>query len=331
MRALLVSALAILLVAGCFGGDAKPASRHASAVGGKVTHGWDYKGESVIIAGAVLDAILFDGTNNGSVTVSALMENRQVDILFDAFAEAPDKPFQDGGVAFDIEEHGDTGIGDAALPHLHALAAAWGKARVSVDGKLAAPEPWTAHLMVSQDTVRGPDGRITKADGTTPYDPATPADALRAENDPQAILFVKHPMGETYQDPPVNVSVTLQCQGAACSVTQEILTEPGATTLDLNLSVFGPDASLPFGALGQGSVSIVDGNGTELSHLEVAPQPTGGGPTATGTLLLVGAALPISATLTGDGIFSVSIVGSAQYASTPFLVFTWDEVTLEDG
>lgn len=324
----LVFALVVFaLLAGCTKEEASPDSRTFSASGGKLSLGWAYDGVGVTPAGASLDGFVVDSTNSGSVNASFDLGGSKWVIRFDAFAEAPGKAFMDGGVKIDLDEHGDTGVADASIPKIHALAAAWGTARVTREGVLAAPLPYSAHLMLSGDTVRSADGRITKADGTTPYDPSTPSDAKRGEGDPQVILWIKHPNGETFSRPPADISASVSCQGPQCTQSAELTIEAGAESFDLNISTLGPAAQLPLGSLGQGRFAIVDANGTELSSGSIAPQPQGGAPSATGIVALKGAVLPLSLVVTGDGAFTVQAVGTANFGDVPFIVLTWDDVT----
>lgn len=323
-----VPLLALALVAGCLGGEEAPDARAFTATGGMLSEGWAYDGVGLIPAQASLQGDTRDEENTGTVVAQFEAFGSAWRITFATFAEASGRTFQDGGIEHELDEHGDTGVADASIPRIHAHVAAWGSARVERDGALATSEPWTAHLMVSQDSVRGPDGKILKADGATPYDPATPADARRFEGDPQALLFVKHPQGETFSRAPANVSASVSCASPQCAESSEVVIEEGAAFLQLNLTTTGPDASLPFGSLGQGRFALLDAAGNEIASGDVSPQPTGGAPTATGALPLAGVALPLTLAVTGSGLFTVTATGAATFEDHPFLVLTWDDVTI---
>ena len=320
--------LALASFAGCVGDDEAPAQYRVQAENGVASRGWAYDGAGLAPAQASLAGEVRDAENTGALTATFTLDGARYEVVFDQFAQAEGREFMDGGVAFALDEHGDTGVADASIPRIHATLAAWGKAKVSRDGELVTSEPWNAHVMISRDTVRGTDGRIAKADGATPYDPNAPADARRIENDPQAILWIKHPQGETFQRPPANLTASLACQAPQCATAQELAIEEGAATLTLNVTLAGPDPTLPVGAVGQGRVALIDANGTELAGFDVAPGPGGPSVTAIDAVPLDDAVLPLSLTLTGSGVFSVTAEGSATYTDVPFIVLTWDEVTL---
>lgn len=318
--------LCALASAGCFGDDPLPASRMVSATGGRVSEGWAYDGVGVATGGASLEGTLDNPGNAGSVKVSFDLHGSKYVATFDQFKES--KPFMDGGVAFALDEHGGTGVGDASIPRIHALVAAWGTAKVTKDGKpLAgkAGEAWTAHLMVSRDTVRGADGKITKADGTTPYDPATPDDARRVENDPQALFFVKHPDGETAERAPVTGSAAVAISGPQQTGTAEVPVEAGAEAATVNVTITPGATPVP---LGQVAVRILDANGTELASepaTNVLPNQPVVKTFELGADKLAG---PLTVEVSGSGAYSATVDWTVAFDDHPFLVVTWDEVTL---
>lgn len=322
----LVLALFAVPLAGCFGGDEVPAERTFMASGGKASRGWAYDGAGIEAVGASLDGMMSDADNTGIANITFDFAGSTWVVTFDTFAASKD--FQDGGIEFELDEHGDTGTADASIPKIHATLAAWGSAKVMRDGALATPEPWTAHLMISADTVRGADGKIAKADGTTPYDPSAPADARRVEGDAQALLSLKHPQGETFSRAPVNVTAALSCAAPQCAQSAELAFEEGADALELNVTVSAPSTlPVPAGPLGQGRVAIVDANGTELAGMAIAPNPQAGAATPL-PVPLEGAVFPLTVQVTGDGVFDVTLAGTATYSDVPFIVLTWDEVTV---
>lgn len=317
----------LALLAGCTRGGDSPAERTFSASGGKASLGWAYDGATVQPASATLDGTIVDADNTGNATATFQLANSTWTIVFDRFAQGEGRDFQDGGVAFDLNEHGDTGVADASIPRIHALVAAWGTAAVMRDGALAAPEPWTAHLMISGDTVRAADGKITKADGTTPYDPASPADARRIEGDPQAFLFVKHPQGETFaREPVVQTPSPITCTGPECLQTAEVVVESGASLVTINVTFTGSEASLPVVA-GQGTVRLLDAEGTELDAQPFQVTPAGAGTVLTFSIpsAPVGA---ITVEVAGGGAYTATIDAIVEYDDLPFIVLTWDEVTV---
>lgn len=325
MRPVLVLALALALLAGCFGQDEAPAERSFTAAGGSSSNGWAYDGAGLTAAGATLDGRVSNVDNTGIVNVSFQHAGSTWVVTFDAFAQAADRTFMDGGVAFDLDEHGDTGVADASIPRIHAIVAAWGTAKVMRDGVLATPEPWAAHLMVSRDTVRGPDGKIAKADGTTPYDPSAAGDARRIENDPQALMFLKHPQGETFSREPVAASETLTCSGPQCVQSAEVAFDTGAASIQVNVSI------LPMGpapaALGQGNVRVVDAAGTELGTAAFQALPNA--PVLVPFVIDPATAIaPLTVEVSGAGAYSALVDSVVAYDDVPFIVLTWDEVTI---
>lgn len=181
--------------------------------------------------------------------------------------------------------------------------------------------------MVSRDTVRGADGKITKADGATPYDPAAPSDARRIEGDLQALMFLKHPLGETFQREPAPQSLSLACAGPQCAQSVELAIEEGATSFEGNVT-FVPSGPLPVAA-GRGTLIVTDAAGEvvyQSGEQQVLPGPT---PTTLPVSIpLDGAVGPLTLELRGDGAFSVTFEGTVTYVDHPFLVITWNEPTL---
>jgi hypothetical protein len=330
MRAF-VALACLLLVAGCLGKDSAPDTRTVMASEGKASMGWSYDGAGLQAATASLDGLFVDSANTGNVNISFELADSRWSVVFDKFAQAADKPFMDGGIEFDLDEHGDTGVADKSIPKIHALVAAWGQASVSRDGVPVTLDAWSAHIMVSEDTVRGVDGKITKTDGATPYDPATPADARRIEGDPQVLFWIKHPQGETFSRAPESITASVSCQGPQCGSSVEIAIPKGASMLDLNVTFSGPASpvSVPVGPVGQGRLTILDANGTELAGIDIATSPAGNGSTAIGSIALEGAPLPLTMTLAGDGAFTATATGMARFQNIPFIVLTWDDITVD--
>lgn len=322
---LLVVALSAVAFAGCFGDEPLPAQRGVSASGGKTSDGWAYDGAGVAGGSATLEGTLDNEQNTGTLTVTFDHQGSKYVVTFDQFAQTKD--FMQGGIAFETPEHGDTNVGDASIPTIHAHVAAWGTATVTRDGAPvvgSAGDRWSAHLMVSRDTVRGSDNKITKADGAAPYDPAAPTDARRVENDPQALFFVKHPDGETAKREPATGSATLTFQGPAATQTTEVPAEKGAASVVINVTATGGAA--PVG-VGQISVSVKDAEGTEVAgqgSTNVLPNAPFA---ASFDIPIEKVTGPLTVEITGQGTFSVVVDHVVTYDDHPFIVVTWDEVT----
>lgn len=326
-RALLLTLLlAAVPLAGCFGSEAEVVERTFTATGGKASEGWAYDGVGLVDAAATLDGRVNNAENSGLVTVSFQLAGSDWAVTFDQFAGAPDKPFMDGGIAFDLAEHGDTGIADTSIPQILALVAAWGKATVTRDGEPVLGKDgnplWSAHLMVSDTTVRGSDGKIAKADGASPYDPASPADARRIEGQRQVLFWIKSPDGEAAkaEDEPVTGSATFL--GPETTQTIDVPTTKGGR-VTLNLTATGNGNPL---ALGQVSFRLVDENGTEVAPA-VGGSVTPSAPFS-GVLEADNVPGPLKLEITGQGAFTARVDGVAKSSDVPFVVLTWNEVTL---
>lgn len=302
----------LLLVAGCFGGKDAPAQLRFGATGGKVSPGWAYDGEGLAPSNATLLGELANADNTGLVNVTFNFHHSQYAILFDEFAQAPGKDFQDGGIAFDLDEHGSSGHGDNALPMLHARGAAWGTAVVLRDGEPETVKPWTAHLMLSEDTVRSADGRISLDDASV------------VKGDPQAIFLIKHPDGENASIPPLAVSQSVSCAGP-CNTPVDIPVQRGAEALTINVTLAPSQGPL---AAGQGTLRVVDANGTDIGT-PVAFQVTPADAGKVVTIEVAGGDLhgPVQLVINGQGAFVAQVDASATYDLHPFIVVTWDDIT----
>lgn len=324
MRPVLAVVLA-LAIAGCFGDDPAPAERSLSASGGVVSAGWAYDGAGVIGRDATLSGVTNDPENVGAVNASFALGGSTWTVVFDQFGGSQE--FMDGGVEFDLTEHGDSGVADASIPKIRARIAAWGTATVLKDGVPVAGakgDRWAAHLMVSEDTVRGADGRILNAAGNAPYDPAKPADARVVTDDSQALLKLVHPGGEGAARATVNASTSLAFAGPESTQTVDIPSEAGALSLVVNVTVSGPQ-SAPLG-VGQATLTLKDagGNATKTTQLTLAPnQP------ATASFALAGAEVtgPFTLEVKGVGAFTASVDYVVTFDDHPFIVVTWNDVT----
>ncbi len=305
-------------MAGCFGGDDAPPTRTATASGGAASDGYAYDGEGIVSADATLSATVNEDEETGSINASFEAWNSTWTVRFDQFSETAD--FMDGGIVFDILEHGDTGVSSPAIPAIMANVAAWGSADVTRDGEAYDPQGnegrWSAHLMLSDDTVRGPDGLITKADGTTPYDPSTPEDARTIEDDRQAILTLTAPSGAESAREAVAVEESFQFQGPNNRETVEFPTAPHSQ-LALNIVA---EAASGAGA-GNFTYRLVDANGTEIDAGGDTVTPTGGlqfAPEVTATT-------PTTLILTGSGAYEVTVEATVTYDDHPDIVLFWQD------
>lgn len=321
MRAPLLVIL-VVAAAGCFSDEAPPSTRSATASGGKVSEGWDYAGAATTPGGATLTATFNDPEDTGNATVAFDFHGASWTVTFDQVAGP--QPFMDGGVEFDLTEHGDSGTADASIPRIMARVAAWGTALVTKNGAPvtgAAGGRWSAHLMLSDDSVRGADNKISNAAGGA-YDPAKAGDARVVMGDPQALLKIVHPDGESATRAPLAASATLAFAGPETTQTVDVPSEAGAALLVVNVTVSGPQGA-PVGA-GQAVVTLRDagGNATDSVTLLVAPnQPSTAG-FEVGSDEITG---PMTVEVVGTGAFTAVVDHVVTFDDHPFLTITWDE------
>lgn len=316
--------LVALALAGCFGSEALPAERTVQASAGRTSDGWAYDGAGLGPAAATLEGTLNNDQNAGSVTVGFAHHGSQYVVTFDQFAES--KEFMDGGVAFEIDEHGDSGIGDASIPKIRATLAAWGTATVVKDGEPLvgkAGDRWTAHLMVAEESVRGPDGKITNAAGASPYNPASPADARVIPDDPQALFFIKHPDGETFSRAPLTGSGSLAFAGPESTQSVDVPAEKGASGAILNVTASGGAAPVGFGQI---AVRILDAEGNELAGTPQSAFLPNQPPVLSYALDADSVTGPLTVEITGSGSYTATVDWNVTYADYPFIVVTFDEV-----
>jgi hypothetical protein len=98
------------------------------------------------------------------------------------FHVQPNQTWQDGGVECGLVEHGASGHGNKMEPQMDLHCAGWGTATATRDGQpltdpVTGATSFNAHFMLSKQAMLH-DGKVTKADGTTPFDPLHPADGF---------------------------------------------------------------------------------------------------------------------------------------------------------
>lgn len=325
----------VLAVALALAGCAKkpgPTSYSFSAAGGKVSDGWARDGVG-LVPGASLSGTLSDPDNKGSVNVSFDFQGAHYAATFAEFSEASGKTFQNGGVAFNFDEHGDSGNGDAMLPRVHAKAAAWGIAGVLKDGEVlktsAGATSWTAHLMLLDDSPRGSDGKITNAAGTASYDPTKPTDARVAKGDPQAIFYFQDPAGANASRAPVNDSKTINIQGPNATGSIDIPTAKGAASLVVNVTITsaGPAGTPAPIAVGTATVTLKDANGNATKTATIQPITPNAPGTAHFELTANDITGPFKLQIDGSGAFTAKVDYVIAFADHPFVVVTWDDIT----
>lgn len=319
-------------LAGCFGategGLGDPRTVTATGKAYFSATGWGYGGGGQSVD-ATFEGTFNDADNTGTATIRFKAGEEEVVVTFDKFAEAAGKTFQDGGVEFDILEHGDSGVADASVPKLLALVAAWGEATVTAGGEpeadpMTGAPTWTAHVMASDTTVRGADGKITKADGTTPYDPASPADAKTVEGDRQ-LLFILKPHARAAEPAPVNETQSASVQSPQYSESYAFQGEVGGMGL-VRITLVGASGS----PLGGGSATVVVKNpsGVETSSTNAALTP-GTGPATAEATFVTDQAGEYVIEVSGNGVFEYELAYTVDYTPMPGVTLTWDDFTIE--
>lgn len=321
----LAAILALVATAGCFGGDEVPPVKTVSASGGLASDGYAYDGQGLEEASAELSGFVHDPDDRGSLNASFEFAGSTWEITYQSFSGQED--FKDGGVEFGLVEHGDSGTSTPIIPTIDGEIVTYGTATVLRDGQPATdPQgnsgPWSAHLMLSHDTIRGPDGLITKADGSTPYDPSSPGDARIIEDDPQALLQLTAPSGPDSARAPATTNETLTVQGPGSSASTTIGAAQGATAV-INVTASG--GSSPLG-VGNVQIQITDGNQT-LDRAEGMVQPNQDFTASFELADLNTSSLGIVAS--GNGTFEVEIGATVTYDDHPFIILTWDDYQTE--
>ncbi len=326
LRAIVIAAiLATTALAGCFGGDELPTAYDASASGGAASDGLAYDGASLQEASATLEGSVDVSEDTGTLNISFEAWNSTWTVRHGAFSGQEE--YKDGGIAQQLTVHGDTGAASPALPEMQLDLATWGSAEVLRDGAPYAitgdaSEAWEAHLMLSKDTVRGPDGMITTEDESAPYDPANPTDARVIEDDPQAILELFAPAGEDAARQPATVEETFTFSpGTSPEADMELPTDAHARAT-VTVATNGT-SGLQAGDI---QVRIVDENGTVLE--EDAAEITPSSPYE-GTFEITGVEGPTTLQIRGNGTYEATVTGQVVYDDHAFIVITWDDYELE--
>lgn len=330
-RTFAIAALLLTVaLAGCFGDDSLPTQYDVQASSGTAADGWAYDGTGLVSASASLSGNVDVSEDTGSLNLTFEAWNSSWTVTHASFSGQEE--YKAGGIAQALTAHGDTGTASTALPAIDLDLATWGSAEVLRDGEPYAigsgpGGAWTAHLMLSEDTVRGADGLIADGNATGPYDPSQPTDARVVEDDPQAIMELIAPSGMDSARPAENISEQVQVQsptGSGGSV--EIPTGPYAsTTVTVNTSASqGAGMVQPQG--GTIEISIVDANGTEIGSDSAQFTPDS---PYSNTFSLGGAPGPATMTISGNGTYTANVAGQVVYNDLPFIVLTWDDYTLE--
>lgn len=107
----------------------------------------DYAGKHLIPVQGTIDIDVNERANTGLVTAEFVEGGNRYRIVFDRFTEA--RPFQDGGIATRVYEHGDSGNGDPLYPKTWLYLAGWGTATVFRNDQVLYKD-YAAHFMVME-------------------------------------------------------------------------------------------------------------------------------------------------------------------------------------
>ena len=107
----------------------------------------DYAGTRLTPVQGMIEIDVNERLNTGHVIAEFAEGPDRYRILFDRFEEG--KPYQDGGIATRLYEHGDSGNGDPLYPKTWLYLAGWGKADVYKNGALLHKD-YAAHFMVME-------------------------------------------------------------------------------------------------------------------------------------------------------------------------------------
>lgn len=200
---LATTAFLTVMASGCLTFPDEDATRHAWADDGRFVVGWSYGGHGVVPLHGTMNLTVDPASNNGTFwAVGVLADGRETrfEILFDRFSGSA--PFHDGGVAVDLVEHGDSGVGDPDIPRVDMLVAGWGTGLVTVDNSTYADpttgdERWNAHFMLVRNGVRDDEtAGIWNANRSEPYNPNEPGDAYTETGSMEMLLEIETAGGE---------------------------------------------------------------------------------------------------------------------------------------
>jgi hypothetical protein len=136
--------------------------QHTTLVGSMHDHApWDhldYAGKRLQSVQGKIEIEVNERTNAGSVVAEFQEGPDRYRIIFDRFVAV--QPFQDGGIATRVYEHGDSGNGDPLYPKTWLYLAGWGKADLLKNGEVLYKD-YSAHFMVMERS-RDPETHQTR-------------------------------------------------------------------------------------------------------------------------------------------------------------------------
>ena len=109
----------------------------------------DYAGKHLTQVQSTIDIEVNELTNSGQVVAEFAEGSDRYRIVFDRFAAKA--PFQDGGIATRIYEHGDSGNGDPLYPKTWLYLGGWGQATMYKNDQVLYKN-YDAHFMVMEQS-----------------------------------------------------------------------------------------------------------------------------------------------------------------------------------
>lgn len=160
----------------------------------------DYAGKHLQSVQGGIEIKVDERANKGVVSAEFTEGKDLYRIVFDRFAGGP--PYQDGGIATRVYEHGDSGNGDPLYPKTWLYLAGWGKTDVYKNNQ-ALYKDYSAHFMVMERS-RDPKTHVIRY----PNKRALPG----GETDPAAMeidLWVRSKEPNTKNFPPFETFIHL--------------------------------------------------------------------------------------------------------------------------
>lgn len=322
---LLGTLLASAALAGCFGDDAPPSAYQVSASGGTVSEDWAYNGTGLVESQANLEGAVDVEEDTGQLNLTFQAWNSSWTVTHASFSGQED--YKAGGIAQDLVAHGDSGVSSTAIPEVRLDLATWGTAEVLRDG-----EPysigegpggaWTAHLMLSKDTVRGPDGLIADANETGPYDPDAPSDGRVIEDDPQAIMELISPSGKDARRAPATVNESFDFAPGMSPDADVALPTEAYSSAAVAIGTSGTEGV----QAGNITIRFVDPNGTVLEEDEGEITPN---QAYNNTFELADLTGETTLQIRGMGSYQVTVDAEVTYDDHSFIILFMDDYTLE--
>ncbi|MCA1813017.1 MAG: hypothetical protein LC624_03580 [Halobacteriales archaeon] len=274
MRQLALAAL-VLLAAGCIQAD-NGALFRAHGTNPVAFLGYDYEGLTGVPGQGAADITVDAARDTGTGVFNFTFQNHTWAVGFTHFGQL--RPFQEGGVRSNFQEHGASGNGDTLLPTLHALSAGWGTGTVSVDGALMSDpagggQSFALHYMVTDTPVRDPSThKVTNAAGSGPYDPAKPDDA-RFLQGRQVYLNIQSVAAGAPANTSINVQGTVPTAGT--DETKDVATVNGSQPARINVTYTMQNAAgglVPIPPVGQVTFQLLaDGNAIDTCDVAFPP------------------------------------------------------------